>query len=353
MNEQADLLCEQRGAVVFVTLNRPRALNSLTLEMCRQFDGMLAGWAADPDVAAVVVKGAGERAFCAGGDVRAIWEGVRDGTGLPAAFFAAEYRMNRRVFHVPKAYIALIDGITMGGGVGISAHGSHRVATERTLFAMPETAIGLFPDVGASYFLPRLPGRLGLYLGLTGARLKAADCLNAEVATHTVGSADLPALEDALVEAEWSGDPTEVAGAVLERFTGDLGEPPLAAQRHTIDHCFAGDSVEEIFANLAVEKGDWAAQTLAGLERCSPTSLKITYRAIQEGARLDFDSVMAMEYRLSQACMAGHDFSEGVRAVIIDKDNAPRWQPATLEEVSEEAVAAHFGPQGLAELAFG
>jgi enoyl-CoA hydratase len=352
MSEQADILYEQRGAVVVVTLNRPRALNALTLEMCRQLDAWLAAWAADPEVSAVVVKGAGPRAFCAGGDVRAIWEGVRDGSELPAAFFAAEYRMNRRVFHFPKAYIALIDGVTMGGGVGVSAHGSHRVATERTLLAMPETGIGLFPDVGASYLLPRLPGRLGRYLGLTGARLKAADCLYAEIATHRVGSSDLPALEDALVEADWSGDATEVAAAAIERFSSDPGEPPLAAYRRAIDRCFAGASVEAIFDNLAAEGGDWADDTLAGLKRCSPTSLKITFRAIEEGARLDFDSVMSMEYRLSQACMAGHDFSEGVRAVVIDKDNAPAWRPASLAAVTDDAVEAHFAPQGAPELAF-
>jgi len=352
MNEQADILYEQRGAVVFVTLNRPKALNALTLEMCREFDAELVAWAADPTVAAVVIKGVGERAFCAGGDVRAIWEGVRDGGNLPAAFFAAEYRMNRRVFHFPKAYIALIDGITMGGGVGISAHGSHRVATERTLFAMPETGIGLFPDVGASHFLPRLPGRLGLFLGLTGARLKASDCVYAEVATHHVESFALAELEDALVEADWFGDAADVAGSVIEQFTSDPGEPPLAAQRAAIDRCFAGGSVEEILANLEAEGSDWAVETLAGLKTRSPSSLKITFQAIQQGAQRDFDSVMTMEYRLSQACMAAPDFSEGVRALIIDKDNSPQWQPATLDAVSDDQVAAYFAPPGVLDLTF-
>ena len=352
MNEQAEILYERRGAVVFVTLNRPRALNALTLEMCRAYEAELAAWAKDPEIAAVVIKGAGDRAFCAGGDVRAIWEGVRDGGSLPAEFFAAEYRMNRRVFHFPKAYIALIDGITMGGGVGISAHGSHRVATERTLFAMPETGIGLFPDVGASHFLPRLPGKLGLYLGLTGARLKAADCLYAEVATHHVESIALPELEDALVEADWFGDAADVAGAVIGRFTGDAGEPPLARQRAAIDRCFAGGSVEEILANLEAEESDWAAETLAGLKTRSPASLKITLRAICEGAQRDFDSVMTMEYRLSQACMAAPDFSEGIRALLIEKDNSPQWQPATLDAVGEDRVAAYFAPPGVLDLTF-
>ena len=352
MNEQADILYEQRGAVVVVTLNRPKALNALTLEMCREFDGKLAGWAEDPAVAAVVVKGEGDRAFCAGGDVRAIWEGVRDGGSLPAAFFAAEYRMNRRVYHFPKPYIALIDGITMGGGVGISVHGSHRVATERTLFAMPETGIGLFPDVGASHVLPRLPGKLGLYLGLTGTRLKAADCLYAGVATQTVESGALAALEDALIDADWSGEANGIASATIERFTADVGDPLLAAQHAAIDRCFDGGSVEEVFANLGAEDTDWAAQTLEGLKQRSPASLKITFQAIREGAERDFDSVMTMEYRLSQACMAAPDFFEGIRALIIEKDNSPQWRPATLDAVSEAQVAAYFEVPAVGDLTF-
>ncbi len=352
MAEEGDILFERRGEVEFVTLNRPEALNALTLDMCQDLDKRLAEWAEDPEVEAVLINGAGSRAFCAGGDIRAIYDAAKSGDPLTAAFFYAEYHLNRRIFHFPKAYIAVIDGITMGGGVGVSAHGSHRVATERTTFAMPETGIGLFPDVGASYLLPRLPGKLGLYLGLTGYRMKAADCLYSEVATHYLASEALPALEAALVEAEWSGDTHEVAGGILDELASDPGEPPLAAHRAEIDRLFAGASVEEIFAKLEAADTDWAKETLAHLRTRSPMSLKITFRAIDEGSRLDFDSVMTMEYRLSQACIASHDLAEGIRAAVIDKDNKPDWQPALLEEVTDDAVDGYFWPLGERDLVF-
>ena len=352
MKDAADIILERRGALAVATLNRPKALNALTLDMCRDFDAQLAIWEADDEVAAVLLKGSGERAFCAGGDVRAIWEGVRHGTDVPATFFAAEYRMNRRVFHFSKPYIALIDGITMGGGVGVSLHGSQSVATERTLFAMPETGIGLFPDVGASYALPRLPGKLGLYLGLTGARIKAADCCYAGIATHFVESDRLAELEDALAAADLAAAPDAAIAAVLDDVSSDPGEAPLSERRAEIDRCFAGGSVEEILAALEREGSDWAAETLKVLRTRSPTSLKITFRAIQRGATQDFDSVMRMEYRLSQACMAGPDFSEGIRALIIDKDNAPVWRPDSLDAVGTDLVESYFAPQSTGDLNF-
>ena len=352
MTVEQDIRFERRNGLAVVTLNRPKALNALTLEMCRVYDAQLADWAKDPAVAAVLIKGEGERAFCAGGDVRAIWEGVRDGGDLPAAFFAAEYRMNRRIFHFPKPYIALIDGITMGGGVGVSIHGSHRIATENTLFAMPETGIGLFPDVGATYALPRLPGKLGLYLGLTGARLKAADCLYAGIATHFVPRDRLDDLETALAETDWGGEPAQAADRAINAVAGDPGPASLAAHRDTIDRCFADESVDAILAALMAEGDDWAAKTRADLLTRSPTSLRVSLRAIRDGARLAFDEAMTVEYRLSQACMAGHDFSEGVRALIIDKDNAPQWRPSSLAEVSDQAVETYFQPPGAGDLVF-
>ncbi|MCG8360201.1 MAG: enoyl-CoA hydratase/isomerase family protein [Kiloniellales bacterium] len=352
MSEQDDILYERQGAVAFVTLNRPKALNALTMAMCQDLDARLAAWEADPEVRAVVVKGAGDRAFCAGGDVRAIWQSARDGTSHRAEFFAAEYRLNRRIYHFPKPYIALLDGITMGGGVGVSVHGSHRVVTENTLFAMPETGIGLFPDVGASHVLPRLPGALGMYLGLTGARLKAADCLYTGLATHYLEREALDDLQRALVSLEWSEIGEAVAERVLGLFRSNAGLAPLIEHRETIDRVFSADSVEAILAALRREPGDWARETLTGLESRSPTSLKVTYRAIREGAKLEFDEVMTMEYRLSQACTAAHDFSEGIRAVIIEKDNKPAWEPASLAAVSDDAVAACFAPLGKRDLAF-
>ncbi|RMD64375.1 MAG: enoyl-CoA hydratase/isomerase family protein [Alphaproteobacteria bacterium] len=354
-----DILFEVRGSIGLVTLNRPRALNALTLAMCQAFDARLATWSADPQVRAVVVKGTGERAFCAGGDVRAIWEAGRKGEPLSADFFRAEYRLNRRIKRFPKPYVALIDGITMGGGVGVSVHGSHRIATERTLFAMPETGIGLFPDVGGGYFLPRLPGRIGLYLALSGVRLKAADCLYAGIATHHVAAAALPELEAALAEALADGG-SGPAGAdaharvetVLGRFAGDPGPAPLAAHREAIDRCFAAESVEAILAALEAEGSDWARETLNILQSRSPLSLKVTFEQMRRGATMDFEEVMVMEYRLSQAFMAGHDFYEGIRAVVIEKDNAPMWDPPSLDAVTPQMVEACFAPLGDRDLTF-
>ncbi|MDH3474282.1 MAG: enoyl-CoA hydratase/isomerase family protein [Rhodospirillales bacterium] len=356
MTGEPEMLVELRGALARVTLNRPKALNALTPEMCRELDARLAAWAEDPAVAAVLIQGTGERAFCAGGDVVTIYESARGDGKLAAAFFRDEYRMNRRIFHFPKPYIAVIDGITMGGGVGVSVHGSHRVATERTLFAMPETGIGLFPDVGSTFFLPRLPGApglyLGLYLGLTGQRLQGADCLYCGIATHYLERARLAELERALEQADWSGDPKATAGGLLDTLASEPGPPPLAAHRAAIDRCFAQDSVEAILDALEAEGGDWAETTRAHLLTRSPTSLKVAFRQLREGAALDFDQAMIMEYRLASACVAGHDFPEGVRAAVIDKDRRPAWRPATLAEVGDALVDRHFMPPGEGDLTF-
>ena len=353
LSGEQDIIFERRGAVGFAAINRPKVLNAMTLEMFGTFDDRLAVWGDDPGIRAVVVSGAGDRAFCAGGDIRSIYKSGREGTTLTADIFRVEYTLNRRIKTLTKPYVALIDGFAMGGGVGVSVHGSHRVVTERTLFAMPETAIGLFPDVGASHFLPRMPGELGRYLGLTGARLKAADCLYAGIGTHYVESAKLGELEAALAEADWHGEePGALASAAVGRFAGDPGPPPLAERREAIDRCFAGESVEAILAALEAEGGDWAEETLATLRACSPTSLKVTFEQLRRGASLDFDAAMVMEYRLSQAFMAGHDFYEGVRAVVIDKDGAPAWAPDSLAAVTPELVESHFAPLGARDLAF-
>ena len=353
MSGTDDIQFEVRETTGIVVLNRPKALNALTLDMCERFSATLVAWGADAGVRAVVVRGAGEKAFCAGGDIRNLWREGKEGGALSADFFRAEYTLNQRVWAFPKPYIALIDGFTMGGGVGVSVHGSHRVATERTVIAMPETAIGFFPDVGGSYFLPRMPGELGMYLGLSGRRLKAADCVYAGLATHYVGSARLPDLEAALAAADWRADDAEsVASAVIGRFAGDPGTPALGEHQAAIDRCFAQDSVESIFAALEAEGGDWAKKTLDTLRRCSPTSLKVAFRQLRAGAGLGFDEAMVVEYRLSQACMARHDFYEGIRAVVMDKDNAPVWAPDRLEAVTPDLVEAHFAPLGPRDLTF-
>ncbi len=340
----AEILFERRGAIGLVTLNRPQALNALTLAMIRALAAALDRWEADAGVRAIVLTAAGERAFCAGGDIRAIHDAGKAGDRLTRDFFREEYRLNHRLHRCPKPVVALIDGVTMGGGVGLSVHGSHRVATERTLFAMPETGIGLFPDVGGGYFLPRLAGQIGMYLALGGARLKAADLLYAGVATHCIAAADRPAAIDALARMDCGLNPHGGVNRVLAEFAAHPGDPPLKAQRDVIDRCFAGATVEAILAALEAEGTDWARAQRATILSKSPTSLKITLRQLRAGAAMSLAEELRQEYRMTQACMAGHDFYEGVRALIVDKDNAPKWRPAALAEVDEALVERHFAP---------
>jgi enoyl-CoA hydratase len=360
MSGTDEILLGRDGGLAILTINRPNALNALTLDNYRRFAPALRAWARDPSVHVVVVRGAGERAFCAGGDVRAVYEagrGIGGNRDLPAVFFREEYELIRCIHRFPKPYIAVMDGITMGGGVGISVNGAYRIATERTLFAMPETAIGLFPDVGATRFLNRSPGEIGRYLGLTGARLNAADSLYCGFATQFVPHERVEEMIAALGRIAWE-TPSEHGqiDAALARFAVDPGPAPLAALRPAIDRCFAGDSVEEILDALAVEAGAggaharWAAQTRAGLLTKSPTSLKVTLRQLMIGRDYDLEAALALEYRLTQHVMAAHDFYEGVRAMLIDKDQTPRWHPPTLAEVSDSAVDAYFVPIGDREL---
>ena len=338
MSEHAEILFERLGALGRIVLNRPKALNALTLAQVHALHPQLEAWAADPSVAAVAIEGAGEKAFCAGGDIRALFEACRTADMAHiAAFYRDEYRLNRRIKTYGKPYVALIDGIVMGGGVGVSVHGRYRVVTERTLFAMPETGIGFFPDVGGSYFLPRCPGQVGLYLGLTGARLRAADCLYAGIATHCVASARLDELRAALAAG---GD----VAAILDSFHQDAGPAPLAAHREVIERCFAAPSLDGVLAALAAEEDGFAAETLAAIRAKSPTAGKVAFTQIRRGAGLDFDACMRMEFRLALRLAPAGDFAEGVRAVIIDKDGKPAWGPAA----DDDTVARAFDtvPEG-------
>lgn len=332
-----EILFEQRGSLGLVTLNRPKALNALTRDMCVAMKAQLDQWARDDGVKTVVIQGAGERAFCAGGDIRSLYESGKAGTSYALDFYRDEYVLNATVKHYPKPYVALIQGIVMGGGVGVSVHGSHRVACETTTFAMPETGIGLFPDVGGSWFLPRCPGQIGMFLGLTGARLRTTDSLYAGVATHFVPMAKWPALIDALA----GGAAPDVAIAQLQDTVPDTF---LLEHRATIDRIFALNSVEEILAALDAEHTDWGDDTAKAIRAKSPTATKIAFRQLREGAKLDFDDCMKMEWRMVNRVVAGHDFYEGVRATIIDKDGAPKWDPADLAAVTEEAVNAYLAP---------
>jgi enoyl-CoA hydratase len=348
---ESDILFDRRGVAGVITLNRPKALNAVTHAMVRALAAQLNEWAHDPAVTRVVITAAGERAFCAGGDIRDLYELGRAGRQAEAlAFWRDEYPLNSLIKHFRKPYVALIDGLVMGGGVGISVHGSHRIAGDRFQFAMPEVGIGFFPDVGATYFLPRLPGELGTFCALTGERFGAADAVASGVATHRVSSARFPDLLDALC-----GD-TPVA-AMLAAFGEAAGAAPILARRPAIDRTFGGDRVEDILAALEGEAAamsadaDWAAATAATIRSKSPSSLKIALRQMRRGKALPFDECMRVEFRIVSRIVYGHDFYEGVRAVVIDKDNAPRWDPPTLTQVSEAEVERHFAPLAAGELA--
>ncbi|XP_014809819.1 PREDICTED: 3-hydroxyisobutyryl-CoA hydrolase, mitochondrial isoform X1 [Calidris pugnax] len=344
----AEVLLEKRGGAGIITLNRPKALNALNLSMIRQIYPQIKTWEKDPETFLIIIKGTGGKAFCAGGDIRAITDAGKVGDRLAQDFFREEYMLNNAIGTCKKPYVALIDGITMGGGVGLSVHGHFRVATEKTLFAMPETAIGLFPDVGGGYFLPRLSGKIGYYLALTGFRLKGGDVLKAGIATHFVESEKLPALEKDLIALK--SPSTENISDLLNSYhaKSKIDQEKFVLDEHMekINSLFSATSMEEIVKNLKQDGSPFATKQLETINKMSPTSLKMTLRQLREGASMSLQDVLTMEYRLSQACMKGHDFYEGVRAVLIDKDQSPRWKPAALEEVSDEFVNDCFKPLG-------
>jgi enoyl-CoA hydratase len=337
----SDIEFDRRGAAGVITLTRPQALNAVTHEMVRALRCMLEKWAGDPAVTRVVIMAAGGRAFSAGGDIRALTDLGKAGQVDEAVqFWHDEYPLNAYIKNYRKPYIAIIDGIVMGGGVGISIHGSHRVAGDKFQFAMPEVGIGFFPDVGATWFLPRMPGELGTYCALTGDRFNAADACASGVATHRVPSSRFPELFEGLYG-------TVSVDAVVAAFAEPAGEGPIVARRHAIDRLFAGDRIESILAALDSETGehaDWAHGTAANIRSKSPLSLKLALAQVRRGKAWDFAACMRAEFRIVSRVIRGHDFYEGVRAVITDKDNKPRWRPPTLEGVSDAEVERHFSP---------
>jgi enoyl-CoA hydratase len=342
MLSESDILFERRGSAGLVTLNRPQALNAVSLGMVRALTAQLAEWEADPAVTRVVVTASGGRAFSAGGDLRELYDlGRAERYDEALTFWREEYALNARIKRYRKPYVALIDGIVMGGGVGVSVHGSHRVAGDRFVFAMPEVGIGFFPDIGATWFLPRLPGELGAYCALTGERINAADAVTAGIATHRIESARLPQLVEALCGAT-------AVDATLSAFAQPAEKGPVTAQRSAIDELFRGVRVEDILAALDRAAGGdgtaFAAATAALIRTKSPTSLKIALMQMRRGPMLDFEECMRTEYRIVSRVVRGHDFYEGVRAVIVDKDQAPRWQPAVLAAVADAEIERHFAP---------
>ena len=335
---ESEVITRVENGVGRITLNRPKALHALNLAMCEAMTAALRDWREDAAVTSVLIDHAGERGFCAGGDIRMIAESGAGDVSEARAFFRTEYRLNHLMFDYPKPITAIVDGIVMGGGVGISEPADIRIATERTTYAMPETGIGLFPDVGGGWFLPRLPGQTGVWIALTGARLKAADTVALGIHTHFVPSGIVEALKDALL----AGDAPD---AVAVRFAADPGPASHAEHRETIDRLFAHDTVEAIFDALAADGSDWALAQLATLRTKSPQSLKVTLRQLRTGATLpSFAETMAMEYRLGGRIVPSHDFQEGVRAVVVDKDNTPNWSPANLADVADVQIDAFFAP---------
>ncbi len=339
-----EILFQRRGAAGIVTLNRPQALNALSLAMVLALREKLAEWAKDTNVTRVVIQAAGGRAFCAGGDIRALYDLHQAGrTDEVIDFWRKEYPLNAAIKHYPKPYVALVDGLCMGGGVGVSLHGVLRVAGDRFSFAMPEVGIGFFPDVGATYLLPRLPGKTGTYLALTGNRIGAADAVALGVATHRVASVRFPELLDAFCN-------NDDIGKTLADFAADPGPAPLAPRRALIDRTFAGANVEAILAALEWEAAGtgedsaFAREQAALIRTKCPMSLKIALEQMRRGPGLDFKEAMRTEFRIVSRVAREPNFYEGIRAAVLDKDNAPRWNPASLAEVSEEMVAAHFAP---------
>lgn len=345
---EAEILFEVKDGLGLITLNRPKALNALTHGMILELEKVIPGWEKDPAIKAVVLRGAGDRAFCAGGDVTNLYRESRENPSgtLRRDFFYDEYVVNRRIYRYAKPWISLIDGIDMGGGVGLSVHGSHSVASEKFMFAMPETTIGLFPDVGGGYFLTRLQGALGTFLALTSHRLKVADAVWAGIVDAHVPSAKMNDLQAALGAADLSGpDADRKVRGVIARFAADPALPTLPAMMPDIDRCFSAESVAEIEDKLKNHPGEWAQKQLAALLKLSPLAMSITLEQLKRCANRSFEDSMTIEYRMAQACMRpDHDFFEGVRALLIDKDQKPKWNPPTIQDVTREMVEAHFKP---------
>ncbi|MES2137868.1 MAG: enoyl-CoA hydratase/isomerase family protein [Pseudomonadota bacterium] len=334
-----DVLISVERGVGRIRLNRPKAIHALTTQMCEVMSAALLRWRTDSNVEVVLIDHAEGRGFCAGGDVVML---ARSGSADAADakhFFFAEYRLNHLLFTYPKPTIAIVDGITMGGGVGISLPCDYRIATENTRFAMPETGIGLFPDVGGGWYLSRLPGRVGQFMALTGARLDGAEGLYLHLATHYVDQAALPDLVDRIMKA-----PGRVKGAMGAAAT-TAPDARIEQNMAAIARLFASDRLEEILGALEAEESEWAATELETLERKSPLSCKVSLRLLAEGAnRASFADEMKAEYALAGRVVRTHDFREGVRALLIDKDNAPVWDPAAPEEVTEEMLEVLFAP---------
>lgn len=332
MSEETPVVLSAEGGLGRIELNKPRAINALNQEMVDIVNEALVKWQDDDSNKAVLVTGRGERGLCAGGDIKAIHASLIDGTDANLRFFGEEYVMNDRIARFPKPYVAFMNGITMGGGVGISVHGSHRVVTDSTKIGMPETTIGLFPDVGGTYLLSRAPGAVGMYLGLTGLPVGAGTALAAGLADYYIEDAKLEK-----VAAELGKRPAE-AEAVLKEFAAEAPADELDEHREAIDHAFSADSVEEILERLRGLDTEWGTKTADLIQTKSPLSLKVTFESIRTAGDMSLEEVLERDLRTGINLGKHNDLTEGIRAQVIDKDRNPQWKPATLEEVSSELV---------------
>jgi len=349
---EPDLIARREGAVGVIRLNRPKAINAVTLEMFRDVDKALDQFEADPAVAAILLEGAGERGLCAGGDIRALYESSKVEGDLGKILWREEYILNARIARFPKPYVAFMDGIVMGGGVGLSAHSSHRVVTERTKLAMPEVGLGFFPDVGGTWLLSRSPGEIGTYFGLTGQTMNGPDAVYARFADTVVPSGKLAALREALVNIAAGAGSPEVKAAIDGFATGETSGP-VAALQPQIDRWFAHDRMQDIVAALQRDGSELAQSTLKTLNEKSPRGMVVALRLLRLArASSSLEQCLVREYRAALEVFASDDFREGVRAAVIDKDRNPRWSPPAIEDVTPAIVAPYFAEIGADELVF-
>jgi enoyl-CoA hydratase/carnithine racemase len=349
---EPDLIARREGAAGIIRLNRPKAINAVTLEMFRDIDKGLDAFEADPAVAVIVLEGAGERGLCAGGDIRALWESSKVNGDLGKILWREEYILNARIKKFPKPYVAFMDGIVMGGGVGLSAHSSHRVVTERTKLAMPEVGLGFFPDVGGTFLLSRSPGEIGTYFGLTGTTMNGPDAIHACFADAVVPSARLPALREVLTKVR-PGTMSREVRALIDGFATGEKAGPVAAKQAEIDRLFGHDRMEDIVAALKRDGSELAQAALKTLGEKSPRGMVVTLKLLRLARKAtSLEECLVREYRAALEVFRSDDFREGIRAAVIDKDRSPRWSPAAIEDVTPEMVAPYFAEIGADELKF-
>jgi enoyl-CoA hydratase len=349
---EPDLIVRREGSAGIIRLNRPKAINAMTLEMSIGIDAALDQFESDPAVALVLLEGAGERGLCAGGDIRGLYESSKAGGDLGKMFWRQEYLMNARIAKYPKPYVAFMDGLVMGGGVGLSAHGRHRVVTEKTKLAMPEVGLGFFPDVGGTWLLTRSPGELGAYFGLTGQTMNGPDAIHARFADAVVPSAKLPGLRDVLTKVR-PGTASRDIDMLIDGFATGETAGPVAAMQPSIDRWFAHDRVEDIFAALQQDSSELANATLKALNDKSPRGMVITLKLLRLARNASsLEDCLVREYRAALQVFASDDFREGVRAAVIDKDRNPHWSPPRIEDVTPEMLAPYLAEIGADELVF-